>query len=167
MMTFEDLAREAISLTSSPAPMPLAVQWASTILNELSRVKKVQHFKQAKDLYIPPVITAGLVSATRDSAVVTGDAPAQAVWLGGHSLVGRFIRIKTVWYPIGDQQGAVLTMKPPALFAEDSVTAHTYVILKKYHELDTDVDLLDETMTHARFGSPLPIISKDHMDYLY
>lgn len=167
MMTFEDLAREAIALTSSMAPMPLAVQWASTIINELSRVKKVQHFKVLKELYIPPVITAGLVSATRDSGTITGDSTAQAVWLGGHLLVGRYIRIKTVWYPIGDQQGATLKIKPPARFAEDTVTNHTYVILKKYHELDQDVDLLDETMTHARFGAPLPLISKDQMDYLY
>jgi hypothetical protein len=127
----------------------------------------VQHFKVFKELYIPPVINAGLVNATRDSSVITGNAAAQAAWLGGHLLVGRYIRIKTVWYPIGDQQGSTLKIKPPALFAEDSVTNHVYTIMKKYHELDTDVDLLDETMTNARFGSPLPIISKDQMDYLY
>src|SRR6266446_2974944 len=115
MQTFEDLAREAIALTSSPAPLPLVVQWASTIINELSRVKKVQHFKVLKELYIPPVINTGLVTATRDSGTITGNAAALAVWLGGHQLVGRYIRIKTVWYPIGDQQGSTLKIKPPAL----------------------------------------------------
>ena len=167
MMTFEDLAREAIALTSSPAPMPLVVQWASTMINELSRVKKVQHFKVLRELYIPPVLNTGLVSATRDSANLTGNAAALAAWPGGHQLVGRYIRIQTVWYPIGDQQGTVLKIRPPALFAENSVTLHSYVIQTRYLELDEDVDLLDEHMTHGRFGSPIPVITKDQMDALY
>ncbi len=167
MMTFEDLAREAIALTSSPAPMPLVVQWASTIINELSRVKKVQHFKVMRELYLPPVLNTGLVSATRDSATITGDGAALAAWPPGHQLVGRSIRIQTVWYPIGDQQGATLKIRPPALYAENSVSLHSYVILTKYHELDEDIDLLDESMTHGRFGSPIPLISKDQMDLLY
>lgn len=168
MADFEQLALEASGLTNTSAPLPLVVGWSSTLINELSRTKKMQHLKRMKELYIPPVITGGLVSATRDTEFITGNSDAQNAWLPGELLTENYyIRIKTVWYPIGAREGDKLIIRPPALYAEDSVTNHVYALMKKYHKLDDEVNLLDEHFTHGRFGSPLPVITKDQMDYLY
>lgn len=169
LTTFEQLVLEATGLVSSRAPLPLAVEWASTMINELSRTKKLQHYRTTRELYLPPVITEGTVTATRDSFTITGNATAQAAWLSGHQMSNNnyYIRVKTIWYPIGDIQGVDLILRPPSRFAEDTATAHSYLILKKYHQLDQDVDQLDEHMTNARFGSLLPLISKDQMDFLF
>ncbi len=169
LFSFESLALEATGLVGSTAPMPLVVSWASTLIQELSRIKKLQTYRVMKELYIPSTITTGLVSATRDSNRVTGNGIAATAWLSGQELANEsyYIRIRTIWYPIGSREGNTLTFKPPAFYAEDTITDHTYVLLKKYHKLSPDVDQLEEHMTHARFGSPLPIITKDQMDYLY
>ena len=170
LLSFEHLTEEACGLIGAFPPLPLVVQWASTLINELYRAKKMQHYKATnKNLYIPGVITTGLVSATRGSNTITGNTAASNSWLSGQQFAtdGYSIRIKTVWYPIGDRQGVDLIIKPPALFAEDNATAHSYVILKRYHKLDPDVESLDEHMTHARFGSPLPVITHDQMNMLY
>jgi hypothetical protein len=170
LQTFEHLVSEASSLINTYPPIPLVVGWASSLISECARTKKMAHYRATqRNVYIPGTITTGLVTATRGSNTITGNTTASNAWLSGQQLASQqyFIRIKTVWYPIGDRQGADLIIKPPALFAEDSVSLHSYVLLKRYHALDPDVDSLDEHMTHARFGSPLPVITVDQMNSMY
>lgn len=168
MPTFEDLARRAQGLTSLPIPMPLAVQWASDRVHELLGKRRVSILKRNLELSIPGPIgqgittpVPGLVTATRGSTNVTGDAAAQTAWatLAGQFPQGWFIRPRNAWYRVAGKTATTIILESP--FAEQSVTGVGYNLVQRYHQLPGNVYQLDEgSFVLARLGMPLSFMAE-------
>ena len=175
MPSFEELVRRAQGLTSFPVPLPMAVQWASDRVHELLGKRRVAILKRNLELSIPAPIgqgTAapppGLVSATRGSLRVQGDAAAQLAWatLPAHFPQGWFIRPRSAWYRITGRTPQCIILESP--FAENSTSLASYNLVQRYHALPQAVYQLDEgSFVLARIGLPLSFLSETELTQNY
>jgi len=175
MPTFEELARRAQGLTSMPVPMPLAVQWASDRVHELMGTRRVAILKRNLELSIPApmgvgtsIPVPGLVTATRGSDRVIGDAAARAAWstLSATFPQGWFLRPRAAWYRVAGRTSTAIVLESP--FAEQDVTLASYNLVQRYHPLPENVYQLDEgSFVLARIGLPLSFLSETELTQNY
>lgn len=175
MPTFEELARRAQGLTSLPIPMPLAVQWASDRVHELLGKRRVAILKRNLELSIPAPIgqgvaspAPGLVTITRGARIVTGDTAARAAWatLPASFPQGWFMRPKSAWYRIAGRSGQDIALE--SAFAENDVSAASYNLVQRYHQLPENVYQLDEgSFVLARIGLPLSFLQETELTLNY
>ncbi len=78
--TVDSVARAALNAINSDAGLVRAVKYTSHRYRELTSDGKLRALRKLGELIIPAIVNTGTVTTTRDSAVVTGNAAAQAVW---------------------------------------------------------------------------------------
>src|SRR5579885_1928570 len=118
MLTVDDVARSALNAVGSNAGLLQAIRWVSDRYRQLGNRGKLRALRRIDQLVIPAAITDGTATFTRGSNLVTGDDTASSAWITGtstanaddapplntpapqHSVVGRWIRYKRVWYKI-------------------------------------------------------------------
>ena len=76
--TLEDIARELIATVDADAGYLLGVQWLVKRYGQLATRTKLRHLRQVGQLSVPAPVSAGTITATRGSQVITGDATAPA-----------------------------------------------------------------------------------------
>jgi hypothetical protein len=164
MATVDDAVRAALAAVETDAGFVRALRWSSERYRELTSRSRFRCLREVGELYVPAVIRTGLATATRDSQVVTGDATAQTAWTQ-EDLVGRWIRLKRVWYRIGAKvaSGATIELRLETKFAEDNQAGVTYKIAQRFTKLDPRSRHLG-SFVWMRFGrelEPLTMVEAD------
>lgn len=168
MLTYEVLCNHALGLAQCDAPLPLVVQWASRRTHEFAGKHRLQSYKRGKELYLPAAVTAGTVTATRDSSIVLGNGAAQAAWalLGEPFPQGWFVRVASAWYRVAGKTATTLELE--SRFAENSHISSSYTLVKRYHSLAQDVLWFDDqSFILSRLGSSLESLSEEDLNRLY
>ena len=157
MTTVIDVARDALASLNTDANVVLAVKWVANRYRQLASRTRLRSLREIGEVVIPAEITAGTVTATRGSKVVTGDATAAAAWLADSSQVEKsHFRGRVAWHEIESVSGTDLTLK--SIYTEDDVTAGSYKIVQRFIALDSRARWLG-TFLHVRHRRPVDRIS--------
>lgn len=159
MPAINDIARGMIASIGSTVDVLIASKWVIERYQQLCNRAYFKHLRRIGTLTIPAPITAGTVSATRGSRTITPNATALAAW--GSFVIGRHIRIKTVWYEITQFAGGVITLASE--FAEDNQSAVSYRIVQRYVSLASDARRIG-AFVHPRRRSSIGTISLAELD---
>lgn len=163
MTTVEEVAQTALSAVSSQAGRLLAASWVNERYRELIGRVRFKSTRRLGVLTVPATISAGTISVARGASVVTGNATAQAAWAVNLS-PGWFLRGRVAWYPVeGVLDGPSLQLSAP--FAEESLTDSSYVLVKRYFDLPTDVRTID-IFTLPRRRSSFSFVPLEFLDTL-
>ena len=148
--TFEQVARQVVAAIDSDATYLLAFEWIKHRYEQLAVRTKLKHLRTIGSLSIAGALDTGTVSITRGTRTLTADADATAVLSA--SIIGRHVRVRTVWYEILDYAVVggfgVLTLATD--FNEDSVTDGSYRIVQRFAALAADVGHLGNTFINPR-----------------
>lgn len=164
MATAGEVARAALAAVGSDANLLLATQWVSERYVQMVGRVKFRHLRRYGELVVPAMISAGTATATRDSAIVTGDATAAAAW-ATTDLKGRFFQGRTAWYEIAETTGAPAQLRLTSPFAEDTVTAGSYRLVQRYATLDRGARFF-RGFTAGRLWRPITTIPLEALDRL-
>ncbi len=187
MLTVDDVARSALNAVGSNAGLLQAIRWVSDRYRQLGNRGKLRALRRIDQLVIPAAITDGTATFTRGSNLVTGDATASSAWITGtstanaddapplntpapqHSVVGRWIRYKRVWYKIVDLSvtasgGATLRLSTPV--AEDSASGAAYKIVQRHTRLPKNTRFVGG-FVQQRLWRPLTQLSIAELDLTY
>ena len=162
MQTVEDVARSVLASIDTDAGYLLAGKWVADRYRRILARQRFRHQRRLGELILPATISAGLVTATRDSNVITGDATAQAAW--SPDLVGRFIRVTTVWYEIAGFTDNELRLK--SKFSEATITLGGYNIVARVSKLESAARWIGSDFIHGRLRRPLRRKSLSELDSL-
>ena len=159
--TLEDIARELIATVDADAGYLLGVQWLVKRYGQLATRTKLRHLRQVGQLSVPAPVSAGTITATRGSQVITGDATATAAW--SNELVGWHIRPRTNWYEIVGYQvvGGVGQLRLLNTYEEDTSTDGTYYAVLRWVPVDPEAAYLGNDFVFARRFTP-PLKLRDY-----
>lgn len=150
----DDVARDALAAVGSNAGVLQAIRWASARYRQLANRGKLKALRKIDQIVIPAAITDGVVTVTRGSNVIVGDATAQAAWKlgystvnpddlpppaesGTHTVVGRYFRYRRVWYKVsGLDPSFNLVLNVPV--AEDSSASVNYKLVQRHTRMPVD-----------------------------
>lgn len=154
MPTVEDVARRAVAAVGSEVSYRLVCDWVNERYHELAnRVTQMRHLRRQGQVFVPAPVTAGLVSPTQGSNVVSGDATAQAAW--SPDLRGRHIRVSITWYKINEvSQGRLIL---DTRYAETTATDVSYSVIQRFTPLVPEARHFD-SFTHPRRRGPLTTV---------
>lgn len=171
--TLEDVARQVVGAVDGDFGYPVAAQWVMRRYEQLATRTKLRHLRQVGQCIMPATVVAGKVTATRDSAIITGDATATAAWNALNptepfptKLVGWHIRVKVAWYEIIGYQtiAGVGTITLRENFAEDTSTLVGYWITLRWVPLSKDAIWLGHTYIQMRRRMPINLIGYEALD---
>jgi hypothetical protein len=162
--TAEQIARSALGGVSSNTDVRLAASWVTERLRALVAKGKFRSLRKLGELTIPAAIRdEGTVTVARGSTTVTGDADAQAEWLG-KVLIGRHFRARTNWHEIVGQSATTLTLASE--YAETDLTDGGYAIVKRLVPLSTSARWVT-TMTCGRIYRPIDLVPAEFLEYAF
>ena len=154
MPTVEDVARRAVAAVGVDTSYRLVCDWVNERYHELAnRVTQMRHLRRQGQVYVPAPITAGLVSPTQGSTVVTGDATAQAAW--SNDIRSRHIRISITWYKIVEYSQSRIILDAP--YAETTAANISYSIVQRFTALDAQARHFG-SFTHPRRRGPVTLV---------
>lgn len=162
----EDVARAALAAIDTDAGLFRAVRWTSERYRELTNRANFRHLRRVGEITLPAPVDTGTVTVARDSNIVTGDATASPAWTS--DLIGRGFRARVAWYEIVDvrpsSSAATLVLKSD--FAEDDVTASSYLVVQRFTRLDPQVRFLGD-FVHMRRRRRLHPMAVTELDMTY
>jgi len=137
----------------------IVAQWVADRYVQLA-VKRFKHLRKFGQLMVPATITAGTVTATRDSNTMKLDATAQAAlaadpYLTTNPIAGRWIRPSVSWYRIKTYVAPTITLDTNVKFAEDDVSGGGYTIAARTVPLDATARWIDDVMVSMRRRTPV------------
>lgn len=153
MPTVEQIAHAALRDVGDAPGVLNASAWAQERYEELATVR-LKHLLRHSAVVVPAVVTAGTVTVTSGSDIVTGDATAQAAW--NADLVGRFLQVGNVWYRIKTVT-ATPTLQLETVYTETTAAGASYKVVARYVLLPDDVQYLARTFTHTRLRRPIVV----------
>lgn len=178
-MIVDDVARSALAAVGSNAGLLQAIRWTSDRYRQLANKGKLRALRRIEQLIIPAAITDGTATFTRGSALVTGSAAAVTAWTTGqslvntddeqpnllvpeHSVIGRYIRYRRVWYRVaGLEPNGQLRLATPV--AEDDSTDVNYKLVQRHTRLPKDTRFLGG-FVQQRLWRPLAQLSLYELD---
>lgn len=158
MATLESVATKTLAQLGMDANLTLATSWARDRYTDLLSNCKLNQARKLGTLTVPANITAGTVSVTQNTTVVTGDATAAAAWPADISVnEGWFIRLGTPWYRVVGRTALTLILE--TAFTESTVTDGTYVLKAREFVLPKAVKRLGlfshQRYSHTMYPQPL------------
>lgn len=171
MATVETVARSALAAIAIDANLALAGQWVNERLAEAASLVRFRYLRRFGSVQIPAALGAGntsgvpqgLVTATRDSDVIVGDADAHALW--DQTLIGRYVKVtpRVAWYKIvGVDNSGNLHIEVP--FSEDSVSGVTYNLVARQVPIVGARHI--GPAVYQRFRWPLDRVTLESLNYL-
>lgn len=163
--TVESVARAALGdLAVEQTALLHAERWVNDRLAELAGQQRLRSLRRLGELTIPAAITAGTVTVTRGSDVVTGNATAVAAW--SIALQGRSIKIGQTWHRISGTQlnENTLTLEQP--YSEDSESGAAYTIVARTVALPQDCRTV-VSFYHPRLNGEIRTVSLPWLDLTY
>lgn len=161
MQTARDVAVAVVTEANLDGALLLAHRWVNERYREYCLTAKGRHLRRHGEIVVPALIETGTVTATRGSATVTGNAAAVLAW--GQKVVGRHLKVRTVWYRIIGLDGNDLHLS--STFEEASATAVAYTIAPRRIPLPPDARWL-VSVTHPRLDNPLEVLNLRDLEIL-
>jgi hypothetical protein len=130
--------RRVADIAANALSVPLDVinsLWVSYRYEEWAAAGYQKALRRYFSVKMPATINTGTVSVTQGSAVVTPDSDALAVLTP--DVVGRWIRVETFWYEVGNFDGATITLTMD--YVEDTNSSASYNIADRRIKLDKSV----------------------------
>jgi len=164
MSTVADVARSALAAVDSSAGLVLCSQWVAERYKQFVRRARMRHLRTVRQLELPAPYTTGTFAITQGSANCTPNAAAIAVLPLG--LADYYIRFApgATWYVVLEYDGTTLTLTSPV--TDDTATASTYELVRRYHELPGDVRWAG-SFVHMRFHRELKMRTGEEVSLLY
>lgn len=161
----DEVARSALAAIDTDAGFTRTVRWASDRFRELSTRLHLRSLRKVGVITLPAIVDDGTATIARGASVVTGNATAQAAWTD--DLVGRWVRLRTVWYEIGNvlRSAGVTSLQLTSPFTENDVSAGAYKIIQRYTRLEPDVRHLGK-FVHMRFRRELVTVPLEQLDIM-
>lgn len=169
MATVEELVRDLLGSVGTTVGAPVAARWVNNRYQELVAQVRFRNLRQIGELSVPAVTDDGTVSVTRGSTTVTPDATAKAALLaapGAATHTQYYFRAASTWYRVASITAVTGVVTLASAYAEDSATAASYVVAKRYHSLSSTARWLGDFL-HMRLRKHLPMRSQAEMDLLY
>ena len=140
MVTVEQVAHAALAdLGAEAAGMANAVRWVNERISHVAS-RRMKHRRKIGGLVIPAAITAGEITLTNGSPVITGDATAQSAWLN-RDFSHTFLQPTNngIWYKVNGYAGGQLTLEQDY---EGDTTTVSYKLVYRYVELPVEASFL-------------------------
>ncbi len=166
MSTVEELVRDiATSVNSNADALSMAV-WVNNRYREMVSKIRFRNLRQVGELNLPAANSTGTVTVSRNGTSVTGSGTDFTDdGLGGTLSSGYdnwFFRASVAWYRLSTiTNGTSLTLA--SKFAEDSVSAGSFHLVKRYHSLDSNARWLGK-FVHTRLRIPLETVPAETFD---
>lgn len=175
--TVESCAREVLAAIDTTAGHVLCAQWVARRYQRIASRGRLRHLRKVGEIVVPATMSAGTVTATQGSVIITPDATAAASWATpsgvaypdspgpGLTLVGRHLRVAINWYEIQEVVGNPITaihLKTP--YVEDSVAGASYFIAEQRTRLIPESRWLGD-FVHMRRRIPLTNMSIAEIDH--
>lgn len=163
--TVESVARAALGdLAVEQTALLQAERWVNDRLAELAGQQRLRSLRRLGELTIPGAITAGTVTVTEGSDIVTGDATARAAWTV--ALEGRAIKIGQAWHRIAATRlnDNVFQLAQP--YTEDSASGASYTIVARAVALPEDCRTV-VGFYHPRLNGEIRTVSLPWLDLTY
>jgi hypothetical protein len=163
--SIDDVARSALASLDTDAGFLRAVGWASDRFHELATKLRLRSLRRIAQITLPATISDGTVTVNRGDFVVTGDATAQAAW--SDDLIGRSIRVRTVWYDIAGvvRSGGTTSLQLATEFTENDASATTYKVIQRRARLSGEAKHLGK-FVHMRFRREIEQVPLTQLDVL-
>lgn len=143
MATVEDAASLVLAAVDVSADRPIGIQlvvrWLNLRYQALVSRTRFRQLRKIGAITIPDAITAGAVTVTEGSTSVTADADLQTAITaagGAGAIVGRHLRVHTVWYEIDAYAAPTITLTNA--YTEEDETDAAFVLLPRFHALATE-----------------------------
>jgi len=175
--TVESCAREVLAAIDTSAGHLLCAQWVARRYQRIASRGRLRHLRKVGEVVLPATMSAGTVSVTQGSVVVTPDATAAAAWATptgfstdpanpSLSLVGRFIRPAMNWYEIAAVigSGPITALQLTIPFLETTNATASATIAEQRTRLLPTVRWLGD-MVHMRRGQLLENVSLAELDH--
>lgn len=154
MSTVEELVRDVLSTTNTNAGALSIAKWINNRYCEMVSKIRFRHLRQIGELNLPAANSTGTVTVARDSSSVAGSGTDfDDNGLGGTISSGYdnwFFRARTAWYRLSTITNDI-SLTLASTFAETSVSAGSFHLVKRLHALDTTARWLGKfTLTRLR-----------------
>ena len=169
MSTLDELSRDILASTITTAGAPAIWRWANNRYQEMVARVKFRHLRKQGELSLPAVVDTGTITATRGSVTVTPDATAQAAWLTSPGVATHefwYLRARSGWYKVASVDALAATITLTSAFAEDTVTAGSYKLVKRIHPLASTARWMGAFYLH-RVRLELETVSLTELDILF
>lgn len=166
MTPVEEVAYAALSAVGSNAGVLQGVKWTSDRYRQLSNRGRLRSLRRVAQVVIPAAVSDGLITAARDSAVIEGDADAQAVWHAG--LAGWYFRYRRNWYKVVSVEtaGGVKTLKLDTPVTEDGSADVGYKLVQRFTPMPSDMRTVGR-FVHQRLWKPISQVSLSELDLMH
>ncbi len=166
MATVDELARDIVGSLAIDEGYLIAVRWIDNRYKQLVSRVRFKHLRNIASVSIPATYDTGTVAVTLGSTAVVGTDSLWATTPTVATHVDWWIRISNAWYRVA----AVVSDTSLTLataFAETTVTANSYSLVKRTHSLGSTARWLgDFVLTRLRhnMGPPIALEELDRID---
>ena len=166
MATVDELARDIVGSLAIDTGYLVAIRWIDNRYKQLVSRVRFKHLRKIGAVAIPATYDTGTVAVTRDSTAVVGTDSEWATTPTVATHTDWWIKIASAWYRVAsvtDDTNLVLA----TAFSEDTVTANSYSLVKRHHELASTARWVgDFVLTRLRLplgngGAPVPLEQLD------
>lgn len=137
MATVEQVLKDVQSFAPPGISMPAAATWLNNRYREMVSKVQFRSLRKVGELIVPGQIDTGTVTATRGSTSVTGASTTFQTEISAGTQEHYWFRARSAWYKIASVTNET-TLVLSSAFAEDSVSAVSYNIVKRTHALASD-----------------------------
>jgi hypothetical protein len=166
MATVDELARDIVGSLSIDEGYLIAVRWIDNRYKQLVSRVRFKHLRKVGEVQIPATYDTGTVAVTRDATAVTGTSTVWTTFPGSGTRTNDWIKIASAWHKIASV-GSATALTLSTAFSEDTVTANSYSLVRRYHSLNATARWLgDFVLTRLRLplgngGAPVPLEQLD------
>lgn len=166
MTTVEQVALAALAdLGESSTNLVNGVRWVNERISQVAS-RKMKHRRRIGGLVIPAPLTAGTITATQNSDIITGNATALAAWLGV-DFDGAFIQLANsgTWYRVVQNLSSDgLRIDQP--FVDTTTSGASYRIVFRTITLPEEAAFLGH-FAHNRLRREVRLRSQSQLDLHY
>lgn len=161
MATAEEIARDILASAASDVGFLTVIKWLDNRYQQLVSRVRFRHLRKIGEVILPARHNDGTITISRGSTACAGSST-NFTNVGSGTQEYYYLRASSAWYKIAsitDDDNLVLS----SAFAEDSVSAGSYNIVKKLHPLDSTARWIGDFL-HTRLRTLLEPISIEAMD---
>ena len=165
MATAESVARSVFADLSLELHPLIALRWINERYKALATRIRFRHLLRIGELTVPAAVQTGLVTVSRGSRIVTGDAAAITAWSTENA--GWFFRGSKNWHEIDsvDLTAGTLTLKTP--YAEADIASGGYTLVQRFIPVAKEADRLGDKISFPRQNLILDRMSFTELNFAF
>lgn len=151
MATVDELCRDVVGSLGLSESYLICAKWVDNRYKEMVSKVRFRRLRRIGEVQVPAVYDTGTIAVTRDDTAVTGTGTSWLTPIPTIADAPKYWWLKSrAWYKLSsltDDTNLVLATN----FSEDTVTAGSYTLVKRYHSLDSSARWLgDFVLTRLR-----------------